>query len=50
MPFNISSTIVSIFSNKISLIVPSVGCDPGQGFYKEETHFGLNKDHKRYSL
>jgi len=30
--FTIDSTLVCIFSNKISLIAPSVGCDPSQGF------------------
>jgi hypothetical protein len=46
MLFNISSTIVSIFSNKISLIAPSVGCDPSQGFYKELilTQIGTTRD------
>ena len=41
--------ILSVFS-KYSSFAPSVGCDPGQGFFLKETHSGSNGDHNGYNL
>jgi hypothetical protein len=47
-PLSIDSNIVFIFANKNLLFAPSVGCDPGQGFFWKEilyqTQNGFAKD------